>query len=80
MFEKIDKQVLHTVAAAFDTLMASDNREFSELIEGIGREVVYVRIGEGAPVPDDFDKAVDCAAREVVEAFHALEHAYRQRF
>jgi len=80
MLDKIDKQILHSVAQAFDTLMASDNHEFSDLIEGLGREVVYIRIGEGAPVPEDFDRAVDCAAREVVEAFNALEHAYRQRF
>lgn len=80
MFEEIDPIVLDTVKSMFGALMASDNHEFNELIEGIGREVVYVRIGEGAPVPDDFDRAVDRAAREVVEAFNALEHAYRQRF
>jgi hypothetical protein len=80
MLEKIDKQIMHSVAGAFDTLIAADNHEFGELIEGLGREAVLIRIGEGAPVPDDFEKAVDCAAREVVEAFNALEHAYRQRF
>jgi hypothetical protein len=80
MFDTIDPQIMRSVSHAFDALMASDNQEFSELIEGLGREVVYVRIGEGAPVPDDFERSVDCAAREVVEAYHALEHAYRQRF
>jgi hypothetical protein len=80
MFDNIDKQIMRSVSQAFDALMTADNQGFLELIEGLGREAVLIRIGEGAPVPEDFDKAVDRAAREVVEAFNALEHAYRQRF
>jgi len=80
MFEEIDPQIMRSVSQAFDALMAANNQEFGELIEGLGREAVLIRIGEGAPVPEDFEKAVDRAAREVVEAFNALEHAYRQRF
>ena len=80
MFKHIDKQIMRSVSEVFDALMAADNQEFAELIEGLGREAVLIRIGEGAPVPDDFERSVDCAARGVVEAYHALEHAYRQRF
>jgi len=80
MFDNIDPQIMQSVSQVFDALMTADNHEFGELIEGLGREAVLIRIGEGAPVPEDFDKAIDHAAREVVEAFNALEHAYRQRF
>lgn len=65
--------VRYAVEIAMHDLDRTEGPLFSEMIEAIGLEIVFIRMGHDNFVPDDMDDAVDRASREVLEAFHVIQ-------
>ncbi|MHA6643776.1 hypothetical protein [Mesorhizobium sp. A623] len=78
MSQAMCPHVRYAVEMAMYDLDRVEGPLFSEMIEAIGQEIVFIRMGHDNFMPNDMNDAVDRASREVLEAFNVIQ-AYLEK-